>query len=56
MGGFWGDLEDLGDGLSQAYIILVRLTAEVTGLEVQGLVPRVVAAKVLPVVQWEVSR
>ena len=55
--GLGWDLEDPGDGLSQAYHHVVRVTAEVTGLEVpQGLVPRVVASKVLPVVQREVSR
>ena len=45
LGGFGWDVEDLGDGLSQAYHHLVRVAAKVTGLEVpQGLVPRVVAS------------
>ena len=34
VGRFGGDLEDLGDGLSQAEHHLVRVTAEVTGLKV----------------------
>ena len=45
LGGFGWDLEDLGDGLSQAYHHLVRVAAKVAGLDVpQGLVPRVVAS------------
>ena len=36
---------------------LVWIAAKVAGLEVpQGLVPKVVAAEILPVVQWEVCR
>ena len=57
VGGFGWDLEDLGDGLSQAEHHLVWVTTKVAGLEVpQGLVPKVVAAEVLPMVQWKICR